>query len=1040
MNSLAAERSYAPAKRAPPPLAAEASAPGRLGVATRGSRLAPRAVTATPRLTLDAPGRAALRPESSFAAKRKAAAAAPPAKRATGGAQTTLDALKHMTWEQMCAAEGCDVASLLAFKLPAAARFDAKAKMAAQEGHTLRLAAAVRSLEERVRGASTAAAVADAAAGGAVSSEAALRTQLAQATAAHTAAMRSAQQAAAQAAGDAAAAAKARDAAAAECAAARAEATRRGEEARRADADAATARAAAATAEASAAQLRSYNEQLQCYNGSLQSDVASLREELRAAAAERGAAAQEAGAARGAAQAANAAAAQAAESAAARERDRAAAVDEAARLAAALATAGAERDAAAAEAARAGAAADAARAGAERAAEALASAEARAQTAEAAASRAGADMARVSAERDAAAAEARTLGGELRCAREEAARASAEAAQARAAADAADEEAGRLRAALARARGERDGAAAEAARATADAAARAAEAACARDAAASAAGRAAAAEAEAARASAALDAATSCAAADKAALTAQLAAISAEVTTFREASTRSGDAAATAGARVAELGATVAAQEGALAALRAELAAAREAAQRDAAAVAAQRGSLSDALARAATAEAFAAAADAKLCAGEEARRKLHNALAELRGNIRVVCRARPPSADEAATDAADTQGAALSFPTADRELRGRGVELALLPTAAEAAAKSRCERERPISRYTFAFDAAFTPEASQEAVFSEVAPLVQSALDGYKACVFAYGPTGSGKTHTMLGATGDVDASELGEQAGMIPRALELLFRSREAAKAAGWRYTFRASMLEVYCEELLDLLAPGAAGLRGAQVADWDKAAASASGGARALEVRHDEASGVTVVEGATSVEVGSAQEVAELLQRAAAARATGRTACNARSSRSHLVMSLRLDGDNELTGASSRGALHLVDLAGSERLSRSGAAGDSLKETQAINKSLSALGDVIAALAAHAPHVPYRNSKLTWLLAGALGGDAKTLMLVNIAPGREAAPETLCSLRFAAKVNSVELATQKRCGELAGPGAAIAAKAAAAKKAAK
>jgi kinesin family protein C1 len=292
-----------------------------------------------------------------------------------------------------------------------------------------------------------------------------------------------------------------------------------------------------------------------------------------------------------------------------------------------------------------------------------------------------------------------------------------------------------------------------------------------------------------------------------------------------------------------------------------------------------------------------------------------------------------------------------------------------------------------------------------------------------------------------MLGVTGDAQgAAELGEQAGMIPRALELLFRSREAAKAAGWRYTFRASMLEVYCEELLDLLAPGAAGLRGAQVADWDKAAASASGGARALEVRHDEASGVTVVEGATSVEVGSAQEVAELLQRAAAARATGRTTCNARSSRSHLVMSLRLDGDNELTGASSRGALHLVDLAGSERLSRSGAAGDSLKETQAINKSLSALGDVIAALAAHAPHVPYRNSKLTWLLAGALGGDAKTLMLVNIAPGREAAPETLCSLRFAAKVNSVELATQKRCGELAGPGAAIAAKAAAAKKAAK
>ena len=145
----------------------------------------------------------------------------------------------------------------------------------------------------------------------------------------------------------------------------------------------------------------------------------------------------------------------------------------------------------------------------------------------------------------------------------------------------------------------------------------------------------------------------------------------------------------------------------------------------------------------------------------------------------------------------------------------------------------------------------------------------------------------------------------------------------------------------------------------------------------------------------------------------------------------------MSLRLDGDNAGSGAATRGALHLVDLAGSERLSRSGAAGEALRETQAINKSLSALGDVIAALGAKAAHVPYRNSKLTWLLAGALGGDAKTLMLVNVAPAREAAGETLCSLRFAAKVNAVELATAKRVGELAGPGAAIAAKAAAAAK---
>lgn len=111
-------------------------------------------------------------------------------------------------------------------------------------------------------------------------------------------------------------------------------------------------------------------------------------------------------------------------------------------------------------------------------------------------------------------------------------------------------------------------------------------------------------------------------------------------------------------------------------------------------------------------------------------------------------------------------------------------------------------------------------------------------------------------------------------------------------------------------------------------------------------------------------------------------------------------------------------------MVDLAGSERLSKSGVEGEALKETQAINKSLAALGDVIAALASRAPHVPFRNSTLTRLLAPALGGDAKTLMLVNVAPTRDAAGETLCSLRFAAKVNSCELATQQRKGEIAGP----------------
>uniref|UniRef100_A0A453SE84 Kinesin motor domain-containing protein n=1 Tax=Aegilops tauschii subsp. strangulata TaxID=200361 RepID=A0A453SE84_AEGTS len=164
------------------------------------------------------------------------------------------------------------------------------------------------------------------------------------------------------------------------------------------------------------------------------------------------------------------------------------------------------------------------------------------------------------------------------------------------------------------------------------------------------------------------------------------------------------------------------------------------------------------------------------------------------------------------------------------------------------------------------------------------------------------------------------------------------------------------------------------------------------------------------------ATLHPVNSTTDVIELMRTGLGNRSVGATALNERSSRSHSVVTVHVQGVDLKTGATLRGALHLVDLAGSERVDRSAVTGDRLKEAQHINKSLSALGDVIFSLSQKTSHVPYRNSKLTQVLQSSLGGHAKTLMFVQINPDVSSYAESLSTLRFAERVSGVELGAAK------------------------
>ncbi|XP_034894670.1 kinesin-like protein KIN-14J isoform X4 [Populus alba] len=347
--------------------------------------------------------------------------------------------------------------------------------------------------------------------------------------------------------------------------------------------------------------------------------------------------------------------------------------------------------------------------------------------------------------------------------------------------------------------------------------------------------------------------------------------------------------------------------------------------------------------------------------------RRLYNEVQDLKGNIRVYCRIRPflPGQSKKRTTV---------------EYIGENGELVI----------SNPSKQGKDSHRLFKLNKVFGPAATQEEVFLDTQPLIRSVLDGYNVCIFAYGQTGSGKTYTMSGPTMTSQ-----EDWGVNYRALHDLFQISQNRKSS-ISYEVGVQMVEIYNEQVRDLL--------------------SSDGPHRRLGIWSTTQPNGLAVPDASMHAVTSTADVLELMRIGLMNRAVGATALNERSSRSHSVLTIHVYGMDLETGAVLRGNLHLVDLAGSERVDRSEATGERLREAQHINKSLSALGDVIFSLAQKSQHVPYRNSKLTQVLQSSLGGQAKTLMFVQLNPDVDSYSETISTLKFAERVSGVELGAAK------------------------
>ena len=393
---------------------------------------------------------------------------------------------------------------------------------------------------------------------------------------------------------------------------------------------------------------------------------------------------------------------------------------------------------------------------------------------------------------------------------------------------------------------------------------------------------------------------------------------------------------------------------------------------------------------------------------------KLLHRLQSVVGNIQVYCRTRPPLGNELAqkkcVDVLDNT-------------------------------EVTCYDNRAETWRSFIYDRVWAHTATQADVFADIEPMVLSVVDGFNTCLLAYGQTGSGKTYTMNGYDKEYGISYRSlhkifsalamrrQQAESDSQKSEHLMRKLSDLKnnsksnsnsnsnngsdmsdaniesssprarevtTTPFSYSVSVSMVEIYNEQLRDLLVEG-----------------PPTG--TTLEIRQA-VDGGTAIPGLKQVQVNSIDDVMAVFARGSAIRATSATNVNEHSSRSHSILVVEVTTCTE--GSSPvKAKLFLVDLAGSERVAKSGVTGTALNEAKYINKSLSALGDVMEALDQKSKHVPYRNSKLTHFLQDSLGGNSKTMMIITTCPTDYTAEETLFTLQFASRVRNISVGPAKR-----------------------